>query len=249
MENFTETEKDIDTVTALLDIEKSDDNYAHRSKLYYKSHQYRQALDDAKSALELNPKSTNALIAAGKASLKLQNFMESFEFYKEALEQDPKNLEIAEDLRNLQSLLLSDYEKDNELAEREYNAVELCTQDIYPGDDELFKLEVEILAKKHKIDATKFIAPVQVDMKTRKDAASIAVMAYNYREDGRLQEALECIQVALRKDGTNNRMIQIRAEIFWELGEYENALRDVMSIPKPHRIAEVWKLGGKKLFC
>jgi tetratricopeptide (TPR) repeat protein len=246
MDNLTETEKEIVAVTALLDIEKSEDNYVDRSKLFYKSQLYRQALDDAKSALEINPKSSNALIAAGKSALKLQSFMESFEFYKEALVQDPKNSEIAEDLRNLQNVLLSDYERDSELAEREYNAVELCSQDVYPGDNELFKLEVEILLKKHKIDATKYIAPAQIDMKTRKDAASIAVMAYNSREDGRLQEALECIQVAIRKDGTNARMIQIRAEIFWELGEHVNALRDLMSIPKPHRIAEVWKLGGKE---
>ncbi|XP_045193581.2 uncharacterized protein LOC123549506 [Mercenaria mercenaria] len=247
MEDVTETEKEIIAITAKIEVEKSEENFVNRSKLFYSAQLYRQALDDAKSALKINPKSIDGLVAAGKASLKLQNFLESYEFYKEGLALDPKNSEIAEDLRNLQTILLSDYENDRELSERSYNAVELCSQDVYPGDDELFKLEVEILAKKHKTDATKCIAPAQVDMKTRKDAATIAVMAYNALEDGRLQEALECIQVALRKDSTNARMIQIRAEIFRDLGEDEKALQDVMSIPKPHRVADVWKLGGKIL--
>lgn len=247
MEDSTETEKQVSELSSLLEVEKSAEKFVERSRLYFKSQQYEKAYEDAKSALQIEPKYVDALVAAGKATQKLQNYLESFEFYKEGLALDPKNAEIAEDLRKLQSLLVSDYERDNELEENTYNAVELCSQDVYPGDDELFKLEIEILLKKYKIDATKMIKPEQVDLKTKKEAATIAVMAYNAREDGRLQEALECIQVALKKDRTNARMIQIRAEIFWGLGEDKKALQDLISIPKPHRVAEVWKLGGKIL--
>lgn len=241
MENQSEAE----TETPVSDVKSSVEPFVESSRLCFKDQNYQQAYEEAKSALKIEPNNLDALVAAGKASLKLQNFLESFEFYKEALALDPKNKEIAEDLRKLQSLLLADYERDNELSENTYNAVVLCSQDVYPGDNELFKLEVEILAKKYKIDATKSIKPVDIDLKTKKDAASIAVMAYNAHENGRLQDALECIQVALNKDETNLRMIQIRAEIFRDLGEDLKALQDVFSIPKSLRMADVWKLGGK----
>lgn len=248
MDTLTEIDKEIVAISEAISDQPTAQLFVERSKLYFKSQLYSEALEDATSAIKDDPKYTDAYVAAGKATQKLKKFMASYEYYNAGLQFDPKNIEIADDLRHLQNIIIAEneqYSSKDVIPEKSYNAVQLCSQDVYPGDNELFILEVEILAKKYKIDAKEFIKPVQVDMKTRKNAAAIAVMAYNAREDGKLQEALQSIQVALEKDGTNSGMLQIRAQILRDMGEDRKALQDVISIPKPHRVADAWKLGGK----
>lgn len=248
IENLSEREKKIVELSALIDTDKSPENYVERSKLFYDSQLYEQALVDAQTSLTLDSKFIPAMVAAGRACDKLKKYDESYQYYKDGLDQDPNNAEIIDNLKILQNIIVAQYEKDAKaFEEKTYKAVQLCTQDVYPGDDELFRLEVEILLKKYKIDAKKFIAPAKVDVKMRKDAATFGLMAYNAREDGRLDEALQCIQVAMGKDGTNYRVLQMRAEIFQDLGEDTKALQDYISIPKPCRSADVWKNGGKIL--
>ncbi|KAL4234655.1 hypothetical protein ACF0H5_006296 [Mactra antiquata] len=249
MEDLSEVEQKIVAMSGLIQADQTNpESFAERSCLFYERELYNQALEDAKTALMYDPQCMNALIAAGRAALKMGKFDQSYAFYKDGLEIDPKNNIIIEDLKLLQKNIVSEYERKAEsIKEDSYNAVQLCSQDVYPGDNELYKLEIEILQRKYKIDPTKAIAPTQVDLKVRKDAASFAVMAFNFRKDGMTQEALQSIQVAVGKDGGNYRLIQMRAEIWHDLGEDINALRDVVGIPKPCREMNTWKLGGKLL--
>ena len=75
----------------------------------------------------------------------------------------------------------------------------------------------------------------------------MGVLAYNARQDGRHQEALQCCQVALQKDPSNYVLLQMRAQAFYDLGEEVNALKDLVIIPKTSRLLDVWKLGGMVL--
>lgn len=253
-DNITELDRRIVGISALIGVEKNEPgnykNFIERSKLFREKELYRAALEDAKAALRYNPKSVDAYIAAGKATLQLKRFNECYAFYKEGLNLEPNNEEITTDLKVVQDLILEDYEKKSiDTPEVTYNAVELCSQDYYPGDDELYKLEIEILLKKYKIDAANFKKPEEVLQTKRKEAAQLGVLAYNARADGRFQESLQCCQVALQKDPSNYRLLHMRAQAFNDLGEHESALRDLFLIPKPYRFLEVWKLGGWFLPC
>lgn len=247
MDDLTEVERKIVAITSLINADDQNaENYAERSHLFCERELYNQAIEDAKTALSYDPKCINALIAAGRATLKTGKFDQSYAYYKDGLEIDPKNKVIIEDLKTLQKNIVDEFERKAEsIPEVTYNAVQLCSQDVYPGDNELYKFEIEILQQKYKIDPTKPVQPTQVDLKTRKDAASFAVMAYNFKKDGMLQDALQAIVVAISKDGSNFRLLQMRAEILVDMGEEIQALKDMFSIPKPCREINTWKLGGK----
>ena len=130
------------------------------------------------------------------------------------------------------------------MPETEYNAVSMCSQDYYPGDDELYIMENEILEKKYKL-TTKVDSIKTVDLPTKKEAASLGVMAHNCHEAKQLNEAIHYCHAALAKDPSNFRLLQMRAEVFHGLKEEISALQDLFLIPKPYRSPEVWKLGGK----
>lgn len=246
MENLNLLDQKIVSISALIGDDKANsDIYLERSKLLFSKQLYRQALEDAKSALQLNPKYLDAILVAGKTCLKLKRFEECYAYYKHGLELDSKNEEIVKDLKLLQNLIVAEYEQQGQdIQENTYNAVHLCSQDVYPDDDELFKMESEIIEKKYRIDRNKQQMPVQVDLNKRKDAASIGVMAHNCRMSGQLQEALQCCQVAFGIDPSNYRLLHMRAEVLRDLGEDVKALQDLFSIPKAYRFADVWKMGG-----
>ena len=170
-DNFTDLDRRIVGLSALIGAERDEpDNYKnfiHRSHLFFERGLYRPALEDAKAALRFSPNNLDATIAAGKATLKLERFNDCYAYYKQGLVLDPHNGEIKADLKFLQDAIMDDYEKKTkDEPERTYNAVELCSQDYYPGDDELYKLETEILLKKYKIDVSRIQGPVQVTSQT-----------------------------------------------------------------------------------
>ncbi|KAH3768787.1 hypothetical protein DPMN_170004 [Dreissena polymorpha] len=249
MGDLTDADKKIVALSAVIGAVKTDPGpFLDRSTLFSEKGLYRQALEDAKSALRLEPKHVPALIAAGRAALKLKRFEESYKFLNEGLTLDSKNEKIVESLRLLQDEIVSDYdERAQGIPEKTYKAVELCSQDVYPGDDELYKHEVEILLKKYTIDIADIVKPADVPLSKRKEAASFGVMAYNARSDGRLEEALQCCHVALGKDPGNYRLLHMRAMVFDDLEEPAHALKNLVMIPKPFRFVEAWKLGGKLL--
>lgn len=251
IDDLTDLDRRIVGLSALIGAEKDEPenykNFIHRSKLFLEKGLYRPAFEDAKSALRYNPKSIEAHIAAGKATLKLQRFNDCYAYYKEGLTLDPTNEEITNELKILQDAIMEDYEKKSiDVPERTYNAVELCSQDYYPGDDEIYKLETEMLLKKYKIDVTRVVLPTEITQSKKTEAATMGVLAYNARQDGRFQESLQCCQVALQKDPSNYRLLHMKAEAFNDLGEEVSALRELVSIPKPYRFLEVWRLGGKQ---
>ncbi|WAR13605.1 SMYD5-like protein [Mya arenaria] len=248
MPEILEEDKRIVALSALLEEDRSSGNLIERAQLFLNKELWRPALEDAKAALVLDTTSVPAYIVAGKAALKLKRFEESYNYYKEGLELDSKNKTIIEDFKVLQNEIVTDYdERAQHIPEKKYKAVELCSQDVYPGDDELFKLETDILLKKYKIDVNDVIKPTDVTISRRKEAASFGVMAYNAQKDKRLEEALQCCHVALGKDPTNYRLLHMRATVFEDLDETAHALRNLFMIPKPFRFIEAWKLGGKLL--
>jgi len=231
--------------TAIGEGQERCDLYVERAGLFLEKKLCGQALEDAKSALQIDATSVEACILAGKATLKLKQFEDSYRYYKEGLSLSPNNKVIIEDLKVLQSEIVTDHdEKAKLIPEKTYKAVELCSQDVYPGDAELLALEQEILLKKYKINVNEFIKPAEVPLSKKKEAASFGVMAHNARLDKRLEEALQCCHVALGKDPSNYRLLMMRAQVFEDLDETAHALRNLFLIPKPFRSIEVWKMGG-----
>ena len=228
--------------------QKGSELYVERGEIFMAKNLYIQALQDAKTAIDIDKTNTRAYILAGRSCIKMKKFTECYEYYKEGLVTDPKNEEITENLKILQNIIIEEYDKSGEAStETGYNAVTLSSQNIYPGDDELFKMESEILSKKYKMKIMDSKKELRVDLVKRKEAATIGVSAHNCHVTGQLQEALHYCTKALVMDETNFRLRQMRAEVYRDMGDIRKAMQDLLDIPKPYRSPEVWKMGGKVL--
>lgn len=200
------------------------------------------AIKQAKGLLETDAKNVEASILGGHAAMKLGRFEEAYEMLKIGLEADPKNKRIADEFRQLQKAIMELC--DNEVGdETSYNALSMCSQDIYPGDDELFIYEREILKVKYDVE-NKQIQPMPVSGQRAKDAAREALVAHGCIASD-LNDALRHCSCALDMDCNNAGIRQLRADIYYQRGEFIEALKDLYTIPKSKRSPSSWKIGGE----
>ena len=73
--------------------------YSNRAMAYLKLREYIKAEDDCNNALKLNEKHVKSLVRRGQAKRRLEKFKEALRDYKNALEVEPNNKEIQEEIR------------------------------------------------------------------------------------------------------------------------------------------------------
>lgn len=246
--SISELDKKIVTISALIGADRlKPEHFVTRSGYFLQKGACTLALEDAKAALSLDSKCLPACIAAAKAFLRMKHFEDSYSFFKEGLKIDPKSAEIIDGLKELQDHIVADHAQKTK--ENSYNAVDMCSQDIYPGDDELFRREQEILSTKYKI----VLVADQGDqngatLASQKEANKETILAHQCHIMGKTEEALHHCDVALSKDVTNNAARYLRAQINIARKNMEIALQDLWMIPKSRRNTEVWKMGGKMVW-
>ncbi|KAL3860602.1 hypothetical protein ACJMK2_010701 [Sinanodonta woodiana] len=217
--------------------------FLQNSELHFSKGDFLKALENAKAALQIENKNIKACIIAGRSATRLKRFDESYYFYKEGLKIDPKNKIIAEELIDLQKILLDHFDKMGiEAKEQDYNAVHFCSQDVYPEDKELFLLEKEILETKYKLENR--LPSMIVDPIKRKEAAQILMKAHKIILAGETEDAIKQCTIALDADPLNITARQLRARLNQEKGNIEQSLQDLYAIPKENRSVDIWKFGG-----
>ncbi|KAK3603900.1 hypothetical protein CHS0354_042911 [Potamilus streckersoni] len=217
--------------------------FLQNSEFLFGKGDYHKALQNAKAALQIEDRNINACIIAGRSATKLKRFEESYNFYRDGLTIDPKNKIITEELIDLQKILLDHFDKMSlEAEEQDYNAVHLCSQEVYPGDQELFLLEKEILEKKYKVDSC--LHSTIVDPIKKKEAAKSLMNAHTNMLAGNTDAAIRQCTIALDADPLNIAARQLRAQLDQEKGNIEKSVQDVMAIPKTNRSVDIWKFGG-----
>ena len=236
----------IEMYTSLLADKEESAYFAMRADCHYKLEDFTACFADAKRAIELDEDNCVAsAILGGKAATKLEKFEEAYYCYKAGLKAAPGHQEIVADLKELQKIILKDIEKKgSDLEEKGYKAVDLCGQDIYPGDDELYKLELDILAKKYKIEAEP-LRPTPTDTKILDQVANASLSGHKCMMEGKWSEALNLFTVALNLDPSNHILRRLRAEVFFMKDDAIGCLRDLWLVPKVNRMADAWLLGGK----
>lgn len=116
----------------LLEKDNQNTEYlAHKAECNFKLSKFQTCLDDVKFLMSLNPADhVDAFISGGRAATKLEKYEDAYHCYKAGLKIVPKHKEIIEDLRELQKIIIKDVEtKAAAYEERDYNAVDFCTQD------------------------------------------------------------------------------------------------------------------------
>ena len=243
--DISDLDKKIVTISALIGADANKpEHFVTRSGYLYEKGAYSVALEDARAAIKLDSSHLPAYLAAASATLKLKKFDEAYYFYKEGLKLDPKSPEIIDGLKQLQELIIADHDK-TKTHENSYNAVNLCSQDIYPGDDELFRQESDIVSIKYKI-----VSAVNQTIKNQniREANTEAMMAHQCHMTGKSQDALYHCNASLSKDKTNVAARYLRAQLYIDAKDMKGALQDLMLIPKTRRTADIWKMGGKNVW-
>ncbi|KAK3603897.1 hypothetical protein CHS0354_042907 [Potamilus streckersoni] len=213
------------------------------SEFHFGMGDYRKALESAKTALQIDGTNIKACILAARSATKLKRFEESYNFYRDGLKIDPKNKIIAEELIDLQKILLDHFEKISlEAKEPDFNVVHLCSQDVYPGDEEHFLLEKEILEKKYKVDCR--LSTKTVDLVKKKEAAQMLMKAHTNMLAGNAEDAIRQCTIVLDADPLNIAARQLRAQLHQEKGNIERSVQDLWAIPKSNRTVDIWKFGG-----
>lgn len=125
----------------------------------------------------------------------------------------------------------------------ENDTVGLCSQNSYPGDGELERLENEIMVK-WKLDQKPDIIP-------RPDNAEKAqrnlILARKALAEGEQCDALGFIDMALESDSLNAALWLQRATVLIAMGDIREAFRSCCALPPPVRSADLWKMGGSVL--
>ncbi|XP_012944230.1 uncharacterized protein LOC101858898 [Aplysia californica] len=205
-----------------------------------------EALEDGKKAKRLDETSVEACILCGRASSQLGFFVESLDYYKEGLKIDPKRKAITEDLKKLQKIILQDQEKQTTKEDSSYSAVTLCSQSIYPGDDQLLTMEKEILEVKYKIlDDPAYSLQTPPKKRDAQLEGQLVQAAYEFFTAERLEEALELMSKLITLDPRNLFYRTFRAQIYFNMSQWPKVIQDYWVIPKAQRKAEIWKQGGK----
>ena len=132
------------------------------------------------------------------------------------------------------------------------NAVNLCSQSAYPGDEELETMETEIMVKwkmdqppdvrarpssenHHEPDAEK----PEAEKPDSLEQARKALVS------GKQSDALGHIDLALERDILNAALWLQRATVLIALGDLREAFRSCSALKPANRTADIWKMGGK----
>ncbi|KAK7491286.1 hypothetical protein BaRGS_00017557 [Batillaria attramentaria] len=124
--------------------------------------------------------------------------------------------------------------------EDEKHAVSLCSQNPYPGDEELQTLETEIMVK-WKLDQRPDIISRGSDPKEAQANLSAARKAL---ASGEQCDALGFIDMALETDILNEALWLQRATVLIAIGDLREAFRSCCALPPAIRTADIWKMGG-----
>ena len=218
-----------------------------RSRCHFQLEDYEKAFNDATAALDLDQSDVDVCVAGGRAASKLGRFHDSFRFYQRGLKLDKHSAVITEDLKQLQQLILKEQALHyQDAVEPTYSAVKFCSQDVYPGDGELLKLEKEILAKKYGISDSASL-PKGVTSQSE-EAGKHFELALRHKASGNTEACLEECDRAIRLDPVMFLFRQLRGSVYMEKGDNLNALADLCAIPKQMKTKDVWKYGGR-VFC
>lgn len=211
---------------------------------YLQSSLYEKAISTAKSSLQSDGVNVDVAILGSRAARQAGDFEQSYHFLKAALDYEPKNRKVANEFKQLHAAI-EEASGDDAIEEKSYNALQFCSQEYYPGDDELFCNERQILELKYKIETKpQILNPVEAQRAKR--AAREAIVAHGLMSTNNLSDAIYHCTCAIDFDPTNVAIRQLRADMMEMNGDVTGALGDLYMIPKPKRSASVWKHGGNE---
>lgn len=214
----------------------------NRAVAYLQLEQPAKALEDSKMITSVEAFNPKGYLLAGRSCLMMKRFEDALTFYQRGLQVDPKNKEIASDLKDMQKVIVKEYEARG--SEKGYNAVKFCSQDPYPGDDTLLEMEQEILEKKHLRKAKTMTEATPPNKRDPKAAVNEAMVGEQHRRRGDYPRALHHLGNALVLNPENISVRYLRALAYHQHGDAPSAIADLIAIPKPARNKDVWKSGG-----
>lgn len=123
------------------------------------------------------------------------------------------------------------------------DAVNLCSQSAYPGDDELEALEADIMVK-WKLDQPPDGVAARPSQ-NREEAKENLELARKALAGGKHCDALGYIDLALERDILNAALWLQRATVLIALGDLRDAFRSCGALRPANRSADIWKMGGE----
>ncbi|XP_041374696.1 potential protein lysine methyltransferase SET5-like [Gigantopelta aegis] len=218
------------------------DAFRKRGNCHFEMHNYADAADDAASVLKRKPGETCGYILKGKCLTQLKRFEEAFDVYKHGLTIDPDDVGITQELARLQREIISHHDT-TETIESSYNAVTLCSQDCYPGDDELMRQELKTMADR-KLDELPTLTSRTPNLKLSTEEVLKADIE---KAAGNLNGFLQSLTMALEYNMGDTSLLKERAEVLKKLGDFAEAFRTCNVIDKKKRSKNDWILGGRLL--
>ncbi|GAB1600558.1 uncharacterized protein LOC106876117 [Argonauta hians] len=202
------------------------------------------AIEDAKQLIKNQPDSTSGYILHGKALTKAKKFEDALSAYRKGLDVDPNDKIIAQSLKDMQKAIVSSYEQKAKGKDMSYNAVNLCTQEAYPGDDELAENERQIIEAKR----LNKLPSIYSGMPDPEEAHKFLLLARKEIKAGNLLSALKSYDVSLSRDPLNFDSWCEKSMVLHQLERNGEAYQCISAIPSECRSSDNWKLGGKILF-
>lgn len=203
-----------------------------RSKCYFKMGQYARAFDDIVEILKIWPSWTEGYIYAGSCLTHLKDLRKAMLIYQNGLKMDPRNEIFQKGLMNVKAKLLLN-------GGTTYDPLTLCSQDAYPGDEQLVKIEQQKLDQIGLVEIPEFLK-VPDTLKLRGLIQSVC----KHKEDGDLHLAEACLMAAIREDTDNYGLYHVLSDLLFQNGRFEKAYQFCEMIPKYSRSFDIWVLGG-----
>lgn len=209
-------------LTACSSSEEKSVEYLNRANEYYEQGKFAEAKLEAKNAIKLDPKASNAFLILGNCSVKEQNWRGAFGAYSKAVELDPSLIEAQLGLGRIY-LLSRQLDKTNEVVDK--------VLEIAPHNIEAHLLRSATLIQKEDYDgALRILAGIKAEHPGNIDAVLGMIAAYEKKGDNR--KANEILSSAL-KEKPNNNVLQYKAASLAEgAGDYAAAEKHYFALLK-----------------
>ncbi|XP_046576377.1 uncharacterized protein LOC124284339 [Haliotis rubra] len=225
------------------DVECTTEVYLKKAQCLLGLERYEEATIEAEKCTTRDPLCVTGYLVQGQSLTMRGKFEDAYRAYKSGLDVNADDKAIAAGLRHLQHAIVTQYEAADKEAESNYDALKMCSQERYPGDDDVERLEKEIMETWKLFDAPN-ITPLVPNPELSR---ARLIQGLKAKAKGALGEALEEFTAALEHDATNFENWKGRIEVLYEQKDYREAFRTVNSFSESVRSAEVWLLGGKIL--
>lgn len=193
--------------------------YVLRGKVYESKNQLDKATEDFEKAAELDPRSAENLLNAGKANYRIQNYIKALKYLNEAVLIDDKNFQALQ-FKSFTHIKLEEYPEAIVAIDKaiKINDTYLCYYSRAVANDSL---------KKYPLAVADYLKAIEKNSTYSKAYFALSIA---YLNSGDITNALNYANLGVEKFSDEPKAYEVRSYIFHQKGSLAEAINDLSKL-------------------